>query len=178
MIWRYGLIGMYSWYSCYSISMSSSLGLICLCLICCSFELRVRISISPGKLTIIPRVRNTDTKAFSFMFALQNYLYVSDIWYVAFHPFICASFKSSSWSKLLLLSWIASYPLSNRRFLEKMYLSNITWHLICSEVRVEGLETLDYLDNLMRRERFTEQADAITFDGEVMWRTHMTLFSA
>ncbi|KAB2604879.1 glucose-6-phosphate 1-epimerase [Pyrus ussuriensis x Pyrus communis] len=36
-----------------------------------------------------------------------------------------------------------------------------------SEVRVEGLETLDYLDNLMRRERFTEQADAITFDEEV-----------
>ncbi|CAN6811098.1 unnamed protein product, partial [Brassica oleracea] len=80
-----------------------------------SFELRVRISISPGKLTIIPRVRNTDPKAFSFMFALRNYLYVSDI----------------------------------------------------SEVRVEGLETLDYLDNLMRRERFTEQADAITFDGEI-----------
>ncbi|XP_022554374.1 putative glucose-6-phosphate 1-epimerase isoform X1 [Brassica napus] len=85
------------------------------CLCCCSFELRVRISISPGKLTIIPRVRNTDPKAFSFMFALRNYLYVSDI----------------------------------------------------SEVRVEGLETLDYLDNLMRRERFTEQADAITFDGEI-----------
>ncbi|CAL9010969.1 unnamed protein product, partial [Prunus brigantina] len=35
------------------------------------------------------------------------------------------------------------------------------------EVRVEGLETLDYFDNLARRERFTEQADAITFDGEV-----------
>jgi hypothetical protein len=34
-------------------------------------------------------------------------------------------------------------------------------------VRVEGLETLDYLDNLMDRQRFTEQADAITFDGEV-----------
>ncbi|WZY80520.1 hypothetical protein YC2023_026904 [Brassica napus] len=80
-----------------------------------SFELRVRITISPGKLTIIPRVRNTDPKAFSFMFALRNYLYVSDI----------------------------------------------------SEVRVEGLETLDYLDNLVRRERFTEQADAITFDGEI-----------
>ncbi|ANM70384.1 aldose 1-epimerase family protein [Arabidopsis thaliana] len=89
--------------------------IIFLCLLRCSFELRVRISISPGKLTIIPRVRNTDTKAFSFMFSLRNYLYVSDI----------------------------------------------------SEVRVEGLETLDYLDNLMRRERFTEQADAITFDGEV-----------
>lgn len=25
----------------------------------------------------------------------------------------------------------------------------------------------------MRRERFTEQADAITFDGEVMWRKRM-----
>ncbi|CAH9140973.1 unnamed protein product [Cuscuta epithymum] len=36
-----------------------------------------------------------------------------------------------------------------------------------SEVRVEGLETLDYLDNLQGRERFTEQGDAITFEGEV-----------
>ncbi|CAI0454979.1 unnamed protein product [Linum tenue] len=80
-----------------------------------SFELRLRVSLSAGKLTLIPRVRNTDTKPFSFTFALRNYLSVSDI----------------------------------------------------SEVRVEGLETLDYLDNLMRRERFTEQADAITFDGEV-----------
>lgn len=34
-------------------------------------------------------------------------------------------------------------------------------------MRVEGLETLDYLDNLMDRQRSTEQADAITFDGEV-----------
>lgn len=34
-------------------------------------------------------------------------------------------------------------------------------------MRIEGLETLDYFDNLMHRERFTEQADAITFDGEV-----------
>lgn len=46
-------------------------------------------------------------------------------------------------------------------------LVSVTSHFFCSEVRVEGLETLDYLDNLMRRERFTEQADAITFDGEV-----------
>lgn len=37
----------------------------------------------------------------------------------------------------------------------------------CSEVRIEGLETLDYFDNLVNRSRFTEQADAITFDGEV-----------
>lgn len=80
-----------------------------------SFELRLRISLSAGKLTLIPRVRNTDNKAFSFMFALRNYLSLSDI----------------------------------------------------SEVRVEGLETLDYLDNLMHRERYTEQADAITFDGEI-----------
>ncbi|KNA06251.1 hypothetical protein SOVF_182860 [Spinacia oleracea] len=80
-----------------------------------SFELRLRVSISSGKLTLIPRVRNTDNKSFSFMFALRNYLSISDI----------------------------------------------------SEVRIEGLETLDYLDNLMNRERYTEQADAITFDGEI-----------
>lgn len=80
-----------------------------------SFELRLRISLSAGKLTLIPRVRNTDNKPFSFTFALRNYLSVSDI----------------------------------------------------SEVRVEGLETLDYLDNLERRKRFTEQADAVTFDGEI-----------
>ncbi|XP_058225702.1 putative glucose-6-phosphate 1-epimerase isoform X3 [Rhododendron vialii] len=35
-----------------------------------------------------------------------------------------------------------------------------------SEVRIEGLETLDYLDNLCQRERFTEQGDAITFESE------------
>nr|XP_027102033.1 putative glucose-6-phosphate 1-epimerase isoform X1 [Coffea arabica] len=83
------------------------------------FELRLRISLSAGKLTLIPRVRNTDNKAFSFTFALRNYFSVSDI------------------------------------------------SLICSEVRIEGLETLDYFDNLMQRQRYTEQADAITFDGEI-----------
>lgn len=36
-----------------------------------------------------------------------------------------------------------------------------------SEVRVEGLETLDYLDNMCGRERFTEQGDALTFESEV-----------
>ncbi|GER37907.1 galactose mutarotase-like superfamily protein [Striga asiatica] len=36
-----------------------------------------------------------------------------------------------------------------------------------SEVRIEGLETLDYLDNLCQKERFTEQGDAITFETEV-----------
>ncbi|XP_027358587.1 putative glucose-6-phosphate 1-epimerase [Abrus precatorius] len=80
-----------------------------------SFEFRLRISLNAGKLILIPRVRNTDKKAFSFTFALCNYLSVSDI----------------------------------------------------SEVRVEGLETLDYFDNLKNRSRFTEQADALTFDGEM-----------
>ncbi|KAG6740738.1 hypothetical protein POTOM_056206 [Populus tomentosa] len=36
-----------------------------------------------------------------------------------------------------------------------------------SEVRVEGLETLDYFDNLQNKERFTEQGDALTFESEV-----------
>ncbi|KAI9180919.1 hypothetical protein LWI28_009434 [Acer negundo] len=36
-----------------------------------------------------------------------------------------------------------------------------------SEVRIEGLETLDYLDNLRQKERFTEQGDAVTFESEV-----------
>ncbi|XP_020226292.1 putative glucose-6-phosphate 1-epimerase [Cajanus cajan] len=36
-----------------------------------------------------------------------------------------------------------------------------------SEVRVEGLETMDYLDNLQKKERFTEQGDALTFESEV-----------
>lgn len=34
-------------------------------------------------------------------------------------------------------------------------------------MRVEGLETLDYLDNLQDRARFTEQGDAIVFESEV-----------
>lgn len=52
--------------------------------------------------------------------------------------------------------------------LHVMLFREVAWCcLICSEVRVEGLETLDYLDHLAHRERFTEQADAITFDGEV-----------
>lgn len=36
-----------------------------------------------------------------------------------------------------------------------------------SEVRLEGLETLDYLDNMHDRERFTEQGDALTFESEI-----------
>ncbi|KAL0408565.1 UNVERIFIED_CONTAM: putative glucose-6-phosphate 1-epimerase [Sesamum radiatum] len=81
----------------------------------CRFELRLNISLSPGKLTLTPSVRNAGDKSFSFTFAIRNYLSVSDI----------------------------------------------------SEVRVEGLETLDYLDNMQHKQRFTEQADALTFDSEV-----------
>lgn len=48
-----------------------------------------------------------------------------------------------------------------------VFLVNILCYLFGSEVRVEGLETLDYFDNLKQRQRFTEQTDAVTFDGEV-----------
>lgn len=64
---------------------------------------------------------------------------------------------------LVLLMWqsLESVPLI---FLKRVFLR---YNSCNSEVRVEGLETLDYLDNLQNRERFTEQGDAITFEGEV-----------
>ncbi|KAG6490716.1 putative glucose-6-phosphate 1-epimerase isoform X2 [Zingiber officinale] len=81
-----------------------------------SYEFRLRITLGPGgDLMLTSRIRNIDTKPFSFTFAYHTYLSVSDI----------------------------------------------------SEVRIEGLETLDYLDNLKAKERFTEQGDAITFETEV-----------
>ncbi|KAJ0965624.1 hypothetical protein J5N97_026762 [Dioscorea zingiberensis] len=47
-----------------------------------------------------------------------------------------------------------------------------------SEVRIEGLETLDYLDNLFGKERFTEQGDAITFESELtMGNGHSYVYS-
>ncbi|XP_058096048.1 putative glucose-6-phosphate 1-epimerase isoform X3 [Magnolia sinica] len=81
---------------------------------CFEFRLRVALALN-GDLTMISRIRNLDSKPFSFSFAFHTYFSVSDI----------------------------------------------------SEVRIEGLETLDYLDNLCQRERFTEQGDAITFESEV-----------
>lgn len=61
-----------------------------------SFELRLRITLTDGKLTLIPRVRNTDSKAFSFTFALRNHLSVSDIRFaLIFHP-SCSSYYSYS----------------------------------------------------------------------------------
>lgn len=47
-------------------------------------------------------------------------------------------------------------------------------NLIHSEIRIEGLETLDYLDNLCQKERFTEQGDAITFESEVYFSIQAT----
>jgi len=44
---------------------------------------------------------------------------------------------------------------------------HFTLTILYSEIRIEGLETLDYLDNLFKKERFTEQGDAITFESEV-----------
>ncbi|CAD6264545.1 unnamed protein product [Miscanthus lutarioriparius] len=38
---------------------------------------------------------------------------------------------------------------------------------VSREVRIEGLETRDYLDNLSQQERFTKQEDVITFESEV-----------
>ncbi|XP_062074496.1 putative glucose-6-phosphate 1-epimerase [Humulus lupulus] len=80
------------------------------------FEFRLRICLSAeGYLILIPRVRNLDSKPFSFSFAFHTYFSISDI----------------------------------------------------NEVRIEGLETLDYLDNLHQRERFTEQYTSLTFESEV-----------
>ncbi|KAI5075310.1 hypothetical protein GOP47_0009386 [Adiantum capillus-veneris] len=81
-----------------------------------SFEFRLRVTLGPhGELGMTARVRNIDSKPFTFTTAFHTYFSVSDI----------------------------------------------------SEVRIEGLETLDYLDNLQNRERFTEQGDALTFETEV-----------
>ncbi|XP_028774769.1 putative glucose-6-phosphate 1-epimerase [Neltuma alba] len=81
-----------------------------------SFEFRLRVCLAAdGYLTVISRIRNVNSKPFSFSFAYHTYFSISDI----------------------------------------------------SEVRVEGLETLDYLDNLRNKDRFTEQGDALTFESEV-----------
>lgn len=50
-----------------------------LTLSCCRFELRLKVTISEGKLALTPSVRNVGDKPFSFTFAVSNYLSVSDI---------------------------------------------------------------------------------------------------
>lgn len=48
--------------------------------------------------------------------------------------------------------------------------------LVFSEVRVEGLETVDYVNNLQNRERFIEQGDALTFESEVSIDLRLLIF--
>ncbi|KAF3774080.1 putative glucose-6-phosphate 1-epimerase [Nymphaea thermarum] len=62
--------------------------------------------------------------------------------------------------------------LSEQSFMSSVYsifyvLRYLSISFLSSEVRIEGLETLDYLDNLHNKDRFTEQGDAITFESEV-----------
>jgi len=94
-------------------------------------------------LSLISRIRNVNGKPFSFSFAYHTYLSVSDIR----SGIIC---PAHHYVYLLLISMSDMLRLVNS-----------------SEVRIEGLETLDYLDNLSHKERFTEQGDAITFESEV-----------
>lgn len=82
------------------------------------FEYRLRVTLDhEGHLTLISRIKNTNTdgKQFNFTFAYHNYFSVSNI----------------------------------------------------SEVQVEGMKKLDYLDNMQNRTRFTENRDVITINSEV-----------
>lgn len=62
-------------------------------------------------------------------------------------------------------------PRTDSSLLSSLFSFSLTFNYVIfflfSEVRVEGLETLDYLDNLQNKQRFTEQGDAITFESEV-----------
>ncbi|GER56015.1 galactose mutarotase-like superfamily protein [Striga asiatica] len=48
-------------------------------ILACRFEVRLNISISQGKLTLMPSVRNIGNKSFSFTIATRNSLSVSNI---------------------------------------------------------------------------------------------------
>ncbi|KAH9805832.1 glucose-6-phosphate 1-epimerase [Citrus sinensis] len=135
-----------------------------------SFEFRLRVALTPGgDLMLISRVRNTSTdgKPFSFTFAYHTYFSVSDI--------RCSETKSSITATIYhhwtTLDREIEFHFVNGELLS--YMLCVLWLRVCylpfqgSEVRVEGLETLDYLDNLQNKERFTEQGDAITFESEV-----------
>uniref|UniRef100_A0A2N9HWA8 glucose-6-phosphate 1-epimerase n=1 Tax=Fagus sylvatica TaxID=28930 RepID=A0A2N9HWA8_FAGSY len=124
-----------------------------------SFEFRLRVALGPGgDLMLTSRIRNTSTdgKPFTFTFAYHTYFSVSDIRSVYnFLRMGCLNSVQGSMSSVLehLIDILVEIAKSGQT---------------CrSEVRVEGLETLDYLDNLQNRERFTEQGDAITFESEV-----------
>lgn len=132
---------------------------------------------SEGELTLTSRIRNTnaDGKPFTFTFAYHTYFSVSDIRYSHCIHESCVIMPRSPLSFAFIFSKYLVYTVIN----SYIYLPGKLWNsnfgiciglLVISEVRVEGLETLDYLDNLKNRERFTEQGDAITFESEVSLR--------
>ncbi|KAH7544686.1 hypothetical protein FEM48_Zijuj01G0012100 [Ziziphus jujuba var. spinosa] len=142
-----------------------------------SYEFRLRVALSPGgDLMLTSRIRNTNTdgKAFSFTFAYHTYFSVSDISskIADLHGDSGTLFRDNFSACCLKPEFYAiiedgpESPLYDF-FEKKRILNNLAWLDLSSEVRVEGLETLDYLDNLQNRERFTEQGDAITFESEV-----------
>nr|CAB3449043.1 unnamed protein product [Digitaria exilis] len=55
------------------------------------------------------------------------------------------------------------FSVSDIRYISKCHIGSANR----IEVRVEGLETLDYLDNLKSKNRCTEQGDAVVFESEV-----------
>ncbi|CAK7335664.1 unnamed protein product [Dovyalis caffra] len=111
-----------------------------------SFEFRLRVCLTAeGNLTMISRIRNISCKPFNFSIAFHTYLSISDI--------------SSSLTAIVGFRFLGLLKI-------QFYRQELS-ELASSEVRVEGLETLDYLDNLCQKERFTEQGNALTFESEV-----------
>ncbi|KAF1869757.1 hypothetical protein Lal_00017333 [Lupinus albus] len=123
------------------------------------YEFRLRIALGPtGDLMLTSRIRNTNTdgKSFTFTFAYHTYFYVTDV-----RHYQSTQFSVETLSKYMIASLHCSMIFICS--VCKLTVSLLTF----SEVRIEGLETLDYLDNLKNKERFTEQGDAITFESEV-----------
>lgn len=69
-----------------------------------------------------------------------------------------------NWAFWVLFSVVSSVPILENSQLYYVLTETVKF---LSEVRIEGLETLDYFDNLKGKERFTEQGDAIVFESEV-----------
>ncbi|KAL8497078.1 hypothetical protein ACS0TY_020669 [Phlomoides rotata] len=83
------------------------------------------------------------------------------------------------WTALLRLSPLPTVSQQWKSFAEinrRGSLCNYLSVSYISEVHVEGLETLDYFDNLSQRERYSEQAVAITFDTESNARNKLQQF--